>query len=338
MTNIEKQTIALTGQEVFDLFQQPFVEDTDFADIIQTMSNVPPDTVKRMQFNEIERYVTRAKEYCEFSPVGGTEFKERQAQTYYVGIDKAYCIKELQNTIWMWATRNGVDRENINGTVVGNVVLDETQKQMDSDRKMLMWFGLRGAQPERNAANGFWSKYIPDYVGAGQIPRTTDYANKVLGVGEAIEMLEKLYLQSSSELKESIEEGEVVANLKYYVTRPVFDQFWADMAEKVEGSVMGETRLEQGRRRMYYRGIEVRVAPNWERYAKKFYPTKYTAGNNANLGILCHTETLLFLTDLESPELKSYYDDTTEKNRVKVRYAMGAEIIYPTLCSVAYNH
>jgi hypothetical protein len=338
MTNIEKQSIALAGQEVFELFQQPFVEDTDFGDVVQTMTNVPPDAVKRMMFNEIERYVTRAKEYCEFSPNGETDLTERQVQTYYLGIDKEYCIKSLANTILMWATKNGVNREDINGTIIGQIVMDEMRKAYDSDRKMLLWWGLRGAQAERAAADGYWSKFIPKYVGSSLIPRTTAYANRVLGFGEGIEYVEALYLQSSTELKESIEESSMVDNLCYYITRPVYDQLWKDMAEKVAGSVMGETRLEEGRKQLYWRGIPVKVAPNWERYAKKFYPASYTAGNNANIGILCHKETLLHLTDTDSAEMESYYDTTTRKNRIIVRYAMGCEIIYPTLCSVAYNH
>lgn len=338
MTNIEKQTISLQGQEVFELFQEPFVEDTDFGDIVQTMPNVPPNTVKKMQFTEIERYVTRAKDFCEFNPIGGTELTPRECQTYYLGIDKEFCAKDLQNTVWMHATNSGIRREDINGTVIGQIAMDQTEKAYNSDRKMMLWFGKRGAEAERNAADGFWSVFIPKYVTSGEIPRTTDYANKVLGFGEGIELVEKLYMQSRTELKESIEEGSIVNNLRYYVSRPVYDQLWADLAEKVAGSTLGEQRLMDGRKQLYWRGIPVKVAPNWERYAKKFYSANYTAANNANLAILCHTQTLLHLTDTDSAEMESKFDDHSRKNRIILRYAMGAEIIYPTLCSVAYNH
>ena len=105
------------------------------------------------------------------------------------------------------------------------------------------------------------------------------------------------------------------------------------------GSVLGEVRLmENGRKQLYWRGIPVKVAPNWEKYAKKFYSGNYASANNANLTILCHKETLLHLTDTESAEVESYYDLSTRKNRIIVRYAMGAQIIYPQLVSTAYNH
>jgi hypothetical protein len=339
MTTIEMQRVSLRGQEVFDLYQQPFVEDTDFADVVQTMDNIPPNAVYKMQFHDIERYVTRAKEFCEFTPFGSTEMTEREAQTYYVGIDKEICIQDLKNTVWMWATKNGIDREKIDGTIIGQVIQSDTQKQIDADRKMIMWFGKVGAEAERNAANGFWSYFIPQGVSAGNIINTTAFANRVLGAGEGKDLLEAVYQQSTDELKESMEETTFVENMCYYTTRPVYDRLWLDFANDVNGSVLGEVRLqENGRKQLYYRGIPVKIAPNWEKYAKKFYPASYTAGNNANLCILCHKETLLHLTDTASAEVESYYDLSTRKNRIIVRYAMGAQIIYPQLISTAYNH
>lgn len=335
-TNIEQYNINLQGQEVFDLYQDPYIIDESFADVVQTMDNVPPNVTKKMQFTAIEDSITRAKDFCEFSPVGGDNITERNLQTYYVGIDKEWCLKDLQNTVWMYQTNTGIRREEVTGTLLGSIMVNNTLKAAKNDRTQLLWWGNRGATDanaaQHNAADGFWGYWIPYFNAQSAITNTTAFANAQLGAGDSIDLLEAVYRQSNQVLKSSN-----VADLIYYVDQNVWDALWVDFAAKVSGSVIGETRLADGRFIRTYRGIEVRLAPLWASQAVKFYPTAYNSGF-ANLCILTHKRTLLHDTDTMSEEFVSWYDMSLNVNKFKLRYAMGTNIIYPELISTAFNH
>lgn len=333
MTNIEQRTVRFEGQEVFDLFQLPFVIDADFSDVVQTLPNVPPNATRNMQFYDIEQYVTRAKHFCEFTPIGGTDFTPKQVQTYLAGVDKEFCLQDLANTIWMWGTNRGQMFERIDGTLIGRVVTDVMAKQTANDRKALMWWGKKtAADAFQSTADGFWGHWVPYYITAGTLRNITTYANATLHLGDTIELLEAVYRNATEALRDS---GE--ADLIYYVDRGVYEQIWIDYAALVKGSVIGEARLrESSNGGFIYRGIAIKKAPLWATQAKKFFPAAYTG--NPNLVMLMHRQTLLHLTDMTTEQYETWYDTSKRVNKALTRYAIGTQIIYPELVSTASNH
>jgi hypothetical protein len=168
----------------------------------------------------------------------------------------------------------------------------------------------------------------PNYVAIAKNAGSS-YAAQALDADTALDIFEKMVTRADERLV-SADDAFILA------TRSLADNYRASLRNKNLGSGFLEV-VEEGRPKLYFDGIEVKVRYDWDRYIKKYQHngTKYHLPHRAVLTTKSNIP-VGTLSEEDLTKLDVFYDKTLRTNIMDAAYTLDAKHLEKYMTVAAY--
>ena len=235
------------------------------------------------------------------------------------------CTDEFFGTYIEEMYRSGADVMNVEGTQLGDAIVNRAVKGIAQDVVRLAWGGdVAGAVAGYTAFDGWMELMKAETVTEYVLASITDPT-----AGEAIGMLRKIYDSAPAALQQV-----APTDKKFFVTPKIFNAYLANL----EGSSADLAIVNQvdGMQRVMFRGVELVAMYEWATIVADTNPDVFQSAAGADLtqGICyCAVENLIIGSDVTDPSgsFKVFYDDLEEKMFFRGYFKLGVQYMYSSL-------
>jgi len=266
-----------------------------------------------------------------------------------------HCQKDIDALLKMFrkAQRVNPDFFDAVGSQEFGVIIAAVETALKENIHRKVWFNELDAKRVTDTPAGVFSantdldyfnsfdglfKQISLAVNANKITRipvtangngSATYATQVLAEDAALSIFEKLVTTADERL--------VAADDAFIlVTRSLADNYRATLRNKNLGSGFVEV-VEQGRPKLYFDGIEVKVRYDWDRYIKT-YQNNGTRYNQPHRAVFTTKSNIPVgtLSEQDLAKLDVFYDKTQKANFIDAAYTLDAKLLEEYMTIVAY--
>ena len=235
------------------------------------------------------------------------------------------CWDEFKDTFIEESYRNGVDVTNMEGTEVGDAIVDRAVAGIASDVVRLAWGGdVAGAVAGYTAFDGWMelmkAETVLEQIGVAPLNPTAQ---------EALNLIMKVYDGAPAALQQV-----APADKKMFVTPKLYNAY----LQNIEGSGadLAIVNMVDASPRVSFRGVELVAMYEWDTILADTDPDLFqsVAGAEVNQGV-CYiaVENLIIGSDVTDPEgsFKVFYDDLEEKMYFRGYFKLGVQYLYSSL-------
>ena len=233
----------------------------------------------------------------------------------------AFAGNALYNKIKGQLMRGGHEFDNVDGTVVKNILLDLIGMGVKADFNKQLWLS-------DVAQSGDFGDYDGIFQAAREVvaPRITrsdisQSDNQALGAGKALEILKGLYDNATPEL---LEAGEHV----YFVSGDIADDYMATTLESSSFAAAGYGAMVNGVPSLTYRGIPLVVRRDWD-VAIAANVANINGANDAaetHRAMLTTKDAFVVATDFNENSVEQWYSNDNKEYRFRVAYSIGVAL------------
>jgi len=328
MANVANNSIAATygGAQLNELFYEPVFRSDD----IMRNYRVIPNVKHKMNVYTSAALTKIVDPYTACSATSGsTQFniddKVITAGRCRVALEQ--CTDEFFGTYIEEMYRSGADVMNVEGTQLGDAIVNRAVKGIGSDVVRLAWGG-DSSTSNYDALTG-WMKLMGDDATVDGAKSTyTCTVSSAPTAAEAIGLIRKVYDAAPAALQQV-----PAGDKKMFVTPKVFNAYLANL----EGSSadLAIVNTVEGYTRVSFRGVQVVPMYEWDTILTDLNPTIFvsSASNYSDGVCYCAVENLIIGTDVTDPEgsFKVFYDDLEEKMFFRGYFKLGVQFLYPSL-------
>jgi hypothetical protein len=325
MANVANNSIAATysGANLNEIFYEPVFRSDD----LMRNYRVIPNVKHKMNVYTSAALTKIVEPYTTCSNTSGsTQFniddKVITAGRCRVALEQ--CSQAFFDTYIEEMYRSGADVMNVEGTQLGDAIVNRAVKGIASDIVRLGWGGdIAGAVAGYTAFDGWMelmkAETVLEHVGVPAAPTA----------GNAIGLIRKVYDEAPAALQQV-----AAGDKKMFVTPKIFNAYLANL----EGSSADLAIVNQvdGMRRVMFRGVELVPMYEWDTILADTNPDLFNtaAGADVNNGVCyCAVENLILGSDVTDPEgsFKVFYDDLEEKMFFRGYFKLGVQYLYSSL-------
>ena len=236
------------------------------------------------------------------------------------------------------ALKRGVERAELTGTPMADVMLDEFASATVDNMISCDWFGVYASGADIfGTYDGLFVDML--YNGHGSTINTETISGyttgSTLNTDAAIDtILPNLYNNASRTLRQLKGAG----MLKYLVTPTIYENYKSSLRNL--GTGLADEMIIQGRRTLSFDGIPVVEKLDWERdLADTSNPLKTLLNvSGAHLALLTNEGNLHVGSDiaLNSANMRVWYNIDEEEIRSRTRSTRGTKVLWPENISLAY--
>ena len=337
MANVANNSIAATysGAQLNELFYEPVFRSDDIMRNYRVIPNVKHKM--NVYTSAALTNIVQPYEGCS-SDSGATQFdiddKVITAGRCRVALEQ--CTDEFFGTYIEEMYRSGADVMNVEGTQLGDAIVNRAVKGIGSDVVRLAWGG-DGASANYDAFTGWMSLMGADaIVLAAQLQQTGATTVDTITAGDAIGLLRKVYDGAPAALQQV-----AMGDKKMFVTPKVFNAYLANLESNssIGTSDLAIVNTQKGYSGVSFRGVELVPVYEWDTILSALNPAIFVdqsaaaTGNTTNGVCYCATENLIIGSDVTDPEgsFKVFYDDLEEKMYFRGYFKLGVQFLYASL-------
>ena len=226
--------------------------------------------------------------------------------------------------------RNGVDVNNLEGTTVGNAILNRTMNGVASDVVRLAWGGNTAESDGSYTAFDGWMKLMAaetvlEYTGGTPAAPTA---------ADAIGLLRKVYDGAPAALQQV-----AMGEKKMFVTPKIYNAYLANLETNTTigtADLAIVNTVDGYSRTVSFRGVQLVPMYEWDTILTDTDPALFTTALAAevNNGVCyCAIDNLIIGSDVTDPQgsFKMFYDDLEEKMFVRGYFKLGVQYLYSSL-------
>lgn len=233
----------------------------------------------------------------------------------------AFAGNALYNKIKGQLMRGGYEFDNVDGTVVKNILLDLIGMGVKADFNKQLWLSDVAQGGDFGDYDGIFQ--AAREVTAARITRTdiSQSDNQALGAGKALEILKGLYDNATPEL---LEAGEHV----YFVSGDIADDYMASTLESSNFAAAGYGAMVNGVPSLTYRGIPLVVRRDWD-VAIAANVANINGANDAaetHRAMLTTKDAFVVATDFNENSVEQWYSNDNKEYRFRVVYSVGVAL------------
>ena len=271
---------------------------------------------------------------CGISESGAATISDRVIEVVRVGGKVSECIEAFWQTVLDEAAKKGVMRDDITGTLIEEIALNQIKGAIRRDVSKIEWFAAADASSNKyNHFDGWVELMLNNSSSTGYnllLSGTAYESGGVLITNGSYAAMKKLYENQSKPFREMPR-----AMKRFYVTATVEDNLLTTY--EALGTDSGLAMLQAGKEQLTFRGIPVVVVSGWDTaLADTDNPQNSSVGSN--LIVLTIPDNLVVGSDVSSPEseFKVWFDENTEKWFYRTKFKLGAQIMHYSLVHIAY--
>ena len=328
MANVANNSIAATygGAQLNELFYEPVFRSDD----IMRNYRVIPNVKHKMNVYTSAALTKIVQPYTGCSADSNdTQFniddKVITAGRCRVALEQ--CTDEFFGTYIEEMYRNGADVMNVEGTQLGDAIVNRAVKGIAQDVVRLAWGG-DGSTSNYDALDGWMKLMGADATVNGAKSTFTSTNPAAPTAAEAIGLIRKAYDAAPAALQQV-----PASDKKIFVTPKVYNAYLANL----EGTSadLAITNQQDGVLTVKFRGVELVAMYEWDTILADLNPTIMKSGSHEGTEGLCYcaVENLIIGSDVTDPEgsFKVFYDDLEEKMFFRGYFKLGVQFMYPSL-------
>ena len=217
--------------------------------------------------------------------------------------------------------RGGHDFDNVEGTVVKNILLEMIGQGVKSDFNKHLWLSDTSASGAFGDFDGLFDAAFA--VTANKINRDTisQGSDAALASGKGLEILKGLYDNAAPELLEA-------GNHVYIVSGDVADDYMAATLESSNFAAAGYGAMVDGVPQLTYRGIPIIVRRDWDVAIAANVANINGASNAAEThrAMLTTKDAFVVATDFSENSVEQWYSNDNKEYRFRVAYSIGCAL------------
>jgi|TARA_R110000803_G_scaffold80842_2_gene146696 hypothetical protein len=300
---------------------QPIFMGQDYMQYMEVLPNIKGTTVID-KFNQLGK-ITKAFAQGEFS---GETISDKGATVTItparVEAEIQFRANELFNKMKGQLMRGGHEFDNVDGTIVKNILLDLIGQGIKADFNRQLWLSDAA---EADANYGIYDGIfqVAKEGGAYALDNASvSQANgEALGSGKGLTILKALYDFASPEL---LEAGDHV----YFVSGDIADDYMAATLESSNFAAAGYGALVNGVPQLTYRGIPIIVRRDWD-VAIAADVSEINGCNHAtetHRAMLTTRGAFVVGTDFDENSIEQWYSQDHKAYRFRVAYMVGVAL------------
>ena len=230
----------------------------------------------------------------------------------------------LYNKIKGQLMRGGHDFDNVDGTIVKNILLELIAQGVKSDFNKHLW--LSNAAGGTGGFNQFDGLFDAAFnATANKLNRgtlaTEQTSDVALVAGRGLDILKGLYDIASPELLEA-------GNHVYFVSGDVADDYMATNLESSSFAAAGYGAMVNGVPNLTYRGIPIIVRRDWDVAIAANVGAINGATNAAEThrAMLTTQDAFVVATDFSENSVEQWYSNDNKEYRFRVAYSIGCAL------------
>tara|TARA_R100001460_G_scaffold36405_4_gene69885 strand:- start:12040 stop:12972 length:933 start_codon:yes stop_codon:yes gene_type:complete len=232
---------------------------------------------------------------------------------------------ELFNKMKGQLMRGQHDFDNIDGTVVKNILLDLIGQGVKADFNRQLWLS---DVAEADAHYGIYDGIFQAAAEASATALTRTYAglttqadNAALVAGNGLKIMQGLYDSASPELLEA-------GNHVFFVSGDIADDYMASTLESSNFAAAGYGALVNGVPQLTYRGIPIIVRRDWDVAIASDVAEINGASNAAEThrALLTTQDAFCVGTDFDENSVEQWYSQDNKAYRFRVSYMVGVAL------------
>lgn len=328
------------------------------AEVIDTLYYQPEENVPSLadmyQFKEIKgdkaniylpqklRKVLKKYTSCGWAVTGSTTtLNSKTIEVEKIKANLEECVDEWDDTIWAEAMKAGVNRDDISGTVIDGIIKNQVVNGVKSDIHRIAWFAENGdADTDWDMFDG-WTTLINDNTASLDtgcfidMDATAFETSDTLASDGALGLLRQMWGAQNAVLR-----GLPTADRRFYVTQTVADNYQTTLED--QSNTVGQMLIVDGVAKLYFRGVELVVVPEWDVNLADSTNPHYTGsgmGIGSNYIVYTAKDNLVFASDVRAGETEfktRYATDDDETMKITQKFKLGAQIVHYELVVVAY--
>jgi len=324
MANLITTSLSYTKEDAQKYFLQPLFVGNKAMDYFEVMTGVKSNQ-KLDKFSKLEK-ITLA-EASGFAGVAGTSnnYNQRTISVARMEAEVEQAGGTFFNTIKGEMLRAGLNKDDISGTVLQQIVADIFMRGVQRDLERQIWFG-----DDSNAASTYvdYNAYDGIFVALAALP--TAQKLQITSGAMAANLSQATF---DAMLGAMPNEGlENRADLVFMVTRSVADNYRATLT--ATGTDSSYAALVNGVTKLAYQGIEIVEMGLWDTVitADSNVATPLTAPSlhnntkkfDGHIAVLTVKNNIVVATDYDSVSgADMWYDKKDKFNRFRLEYVVG---------------
>ena len=324
----DKGTFATyNGASLNELFYEPVFRSDD----IMRNYRVIPNVKHKMNVYTSAALTKIVEPYTACSATSGSTQFDIDNKTITAGrcrVALEQCTDEFFGTYIEEMYRNGVDVMNVEGTQLGDAIVNRAVKGIAQDVVRLAWGGDTAAAAGYTAFDGWMKLMGADATVLAARTELSAVAPTAPTAGESLSLLRQMYDDAPAALQQVAS-----SDKKIFVTPKTYNSYLSNL----EGTSadLAITNQQDGVLVVKFRGVELVPMYEWDTILADTDPAMFLRGgvNGTEGACYCAVENLIIGSDVTDPEgsFKVFYDDLEEKMFFRGYFKLGVQFLYPSL-------
>lgn len=319
------QLTSLPTVEQYDVNRsiiEPIFMGQDYMQYMEVLPNIKGTTVidKFNQLGKITKAFTNGAFSAEADADKGATITITPSR---VEAEVEFRANELFNKMKGQLMRGQHDFDNVDGTIVKNILLDLIGQGVKADFNRQVWLGDVDSS---NADYGIYSGIFQAANDGGAtelnaITGMTQSEDAVLAAGNGVKILQGLYDAASPELLEA-------GNHVFFVSGDIADDYMASTLESSGYAAAGYGALVNGVPQLTYRGIPLVVRRDWDVHIAADFANinGSSAANETYRAMLTTRDAFVVGTDFDENSVEQWYSQDNKAYRFRVSYMVGVAL------------
>jgi len=326
------QLTSLPTVEQYDVNRaiiQPIFMGQDYMQYMEVLPNIKGTTVID-KFNQLGK-ITKAFTNDAFSAEStGDKGATITITPSRVEAEIEFRANELFNKMKGQLMRGGHEFDNVDGSVVKNILLDLIGQGVKADFNRQLWLSdVAEADADYGIYDGIFQ--VAKEAGATALTReysglTTQADDAALVAGNGLKIMQGLYDSAAPELLEA-------GNHVFFVSGDIADDYMASTLESSSFAAAGYGAMVNGVPNLTYRGIPIIVRRDWD-VAIAADVAEINGCDNAaetHRALLTTKDAFVVGTDFDENSVEQWYSMDNKAYRFRVAYMVGVALKDPKL-------
>ncbi len=288
------------------------------------------------------RKILRKYSTCGFTAAGGVStIDDKTISVEKIKANLEECVDTWDDTIWAETMKAGVNRDDLSGTKIDEIIRTQFVKGAKSDIQRIIWFAdANDADADWNQFDGYITNMVDNSASIGascfiDMDATSFETGDTLATDGALGLLRQMWENQSATLRNL-----PATEKKFYVTNTVIDNYATTLEN--QGNIEGQRYIQDGIAVYKFRGVTLMAVPEWDVNLADSTNPHYTGSGlsiGSNLIVYAASKNLVFGSDVTegSTSFKvRYADDDDEKMKLVSKFKLGAQIIHYEYVCIAY--
>ena len=326
----ETGALSWSQEDVQKYFLEPLFVSNNSLEWMDVMTDVSGASIKLDRYSALKD-VTKAQSLAGFAYDDTESLNTNITLTLSrLEVEHRQAAFTLFNHIKSQLMKKGIARNNLDGTLIKQIVSEILMAGISRDFSTILWWGdTTNGTGTQKLANGFWNA-----IDTANLPP----AQKTTYATSAIDSLKAMTAAQTNEL--------AMMDRVIFTSRAFSDKYAGELM--AAGShVAAYDALQKGVPNLSFHGIPIVTLPEWDtditnhgaalaNMANGNAPNGITAADK-NCAIMTARGNLTVATDFKANPVDMWYNRDEKENRFRMNYSFGCNIKEEALCVTMVN-